>query len=119
MELTLTTIVTLALLIEALIQAAKPIWNSEAKQISVPELLSMSAGILVAIIGQINLFEGLFTVTGWPRYILYALSGIGLGRGPSFVHDLWQRVRNFDLARATEGAKPLMPLKTPSNNIID
>ena len=106
MEITITSIITITLFLEAVIQAAKPIWNSEAKKLSLPESLSMAIGILVAVLGKINLLEGLITV-GAPAllYVLYVLSGIALGRGPSFIHDLWQKIRTFDMGAATEAAK--------------
>lgn len=89
----LTNILILALLVEAIIQAIKPIWNSEAKKISIPEICSMVLGIAVAILGKVNIFAGVLDIVGWPVYFLYVLSGIGIGRGPSFIHDLWERLK--------------------------
>lgn len=107
MEITITNIILIALFIEAIIQAVKPLWNKEAQRLSIAECISMGMGVLVAVLGKINMLGGIIT-TDAPvlLYALYALSGIAVGRGPSFVHDLWSKLRTFDhdsVAQASEG----------------
>lgn len=112
MEITIANIIVLALFIEALIQAIKPIWNHEAKKLSLPELLSMAAGIIVAVLGRVNMLDGLITTeTPALLYVLYVFSGVALGRGPSFVHDLWNRLKTFNADTATEAAQNAETLK--------
>lgn len=102
---TVSAVIAIALFIEALVQVIKPLYNKQAKRFSVPELISVIAGILVAVIGKVNLLEGLIitdSIVG--LYIIYGLSGIALGRGPSFVHDLWKKIKTFNPDTATEAA---------------
>lgn len=112
MELTITNIIVIALFIEAIIEAVKPIWNKEAKRLSLPELLSMAAGIVVAVLGRVNMLDGLITTeTPALLYVLYIFSGVALGRGPSFVHDLRNRIKTFNADTATEAAQNAETLK--------
>lgn len=102
---TVSAVIAIALFIEALVQVIKPLYNKQAKRFSVPELISVIAGIIVAVIGKVNLLEGLIitdSIVG--LYIIYGLSGIALGRGPSFVHDLWKKIKVFNVDTATEAA---------------
>lgn len=102
---TVSAVIAIALFIEALVQVIKPLYNKQAKRFSVPELISVIAGIIVAVIGKVNLLEGLIitdSIVG--LYIIYGLSGIALGRGPSFVHDLWKKIKTFNPDTATEAA---------------
>lgn len=112
MELTVTNIIVISLFIEAIVQAVKPLWNAEAKKLSLPECLSMGVGILVAVLGKINLLDGLI-VTNVPAliYTLYVFSGIALGRGPSFIHDLWSKIKTFGVDNAVEAAANAQTLK--------
>jgi len=112
MEITIVNIIVIALFIEAAIQAMKPIWNSEAKKLSVPECISMGAGILVAVLGKINMLDGLFVIEAPALlYVLYVLSGVALGRGPSFVHDLWNKLKTFNIDAATQAAENSATIK--------
>lgn len=120
MEISISALITIALFIEALVQVIKPIYNEEAKKFSIPEIISVAAGILVAVIGKINLLEGLITTDNIVAiYILYGLSGIALGRGPSFVHDLWSKIKIFNIDQATNAATSAANLSTIITNIIN
>lgn len=120
MEITISSLIVIALFIEALVQVIKPIYNEEAKKFSVPEIISVAAGILVAVIGKINMLEGLITTDNIVAiYILYGLSGVALGRGPSFVHDLWSKIKIFDIDKATNAATSAANLSTIITNIIN
>lgn len=119
MEITATSILAIALFIEAVVQAAKPIWNEEAKKLSIPELVSMGVGILIAVLAKVNLLEGLIVTESLVLlYFLYALSGIALGRGPSFVHDLWQKIRTFDADKAAQSATEISKIAETVTRII-
>ena len=32
---------------------------------------------------------------GWVEYLFYVMTGIALGRGPSFLYDLWKRIKDW------------------------
>lgn len=116
----ITQLIILALLIEALVQAVKPVWDTEAKKLSVPELISMVVGAIVAVIGQINMFEGLISTSSiFMLYVCCVLTGAALGRGPSFIHDLWQKVRTFNKDSAIEASGAVKSLSDIVNNILD
>lgn len=106
MELTITNLLAIGVFLQAVVQTVKPIYDPESKRFSLPEVISVVAGIIVAIIGQINLLEGIFTTDSTiALYILYGISGIVCGRSASFVHDLFNKMRNFNLDKASEGAE--------------
>jgi hypothetical protein len=106
MEITLTSIVALGIFIQAVVEVLKKIWKPDTKQFSVPEIISICAGVLVGIVAEINLLDGLITPTNpVGLYIVYAISGVVLGRGGSILHDLWTRIRSFDLGKANEASK--------------
>ena len=87
-------IVLIALLIEAIVNAIKPLWDPE-KKIEPAEIVSMVLGIVLAVACKINLLDGLVELqtAPWVQYIFYALTGIAIGRGPSFLHDIWKRIQ--------------------------
>lgn len=88
------SMMVLALFIEAIIQVFKPVWDKSATPLTVPELLSMLIGIFVAVAARINMLEGMIPVDNIVLiYLFYIFTGIALGRGPSFVHDLWIRIK--------------------------
>jgi len=91
----LANLIILALFVEAIVQTLKPIWDKTAGKISIAEIVSMGIGIVIAVVAKINFLAGVIDVTQPVLlYVLYALTGAALGRGPSFVHDLWVRVRD-------------------------
>ncbi|HWQ97455.1 MAG TPA: hypothetical protein VN538_05100 [Clostridia bacterium] len=85
----LANLIILALFVEAIVQTIKPLWDKTAGKITVAEIVSMGIGVVIAVVTKINFLEGAVDVAQpmlW--YLLYALTGVALGRGPSFVHDL-------------------------------
>jgi len=91
----LAGLMVIALFIEAIIQVVKPIWIPGAKRLSVTELVSVVLGIVLAVLCRINLLAGLVPAGNVAvEYLFCVGTGIALGRGPSFVYDLWQRLRN-------------------------
>ena len=92
----LANLIILALFVEAIVQTLKPLWDKTAGKITVAEIVSMGIGILIAVVAKINFLSGVVDVTQPVLlYLLYALTGVALGRGPSFVHDLWGKVRDY------------------------
>ena len=90
----LVNLIILALFVEAIVQTMKPIWNKTAGKITVAEFVSMGIGIVIAVVAKINFLAGVVEITQPVLlYVLYALTGVALGRGPSFAHDLWMKIR--------------------------
>lgn len=91
----LANLIILALFVEAIVQTLKPLWDKTAGKITVAEIVSMGIGILIAVVAKINFLAGLVDISEPVLlYVLYVLTGVALGRGPSFVHDLWVGVKN-------------------------
>ena len=75
-------------------QSGKPIWDKTAGKITTAEIVSMAIGVVIAVVAKINFLAGVVDVTQPVLlYVLYALTGVALGRGPSFVHDLWGKIK--------------------------
>lgn len=65
-------------------------------KITVAEIVSMCT-VVIAIMAKINFLAGVVDVSQPVLlYVLYALTGVALGRGPSFVHDLWIRLKELE-----------------------
>lgn len=91
----LANLIILALFVEAIVQTLKPLWDKTAGKITVAEIVSMGIGVVIAVVAKINFLAGLVDVTQPVLlYLLYALTGVALGRGPSFVHDMWGKIRS-------------------------
>jgi len=90
----LTDLLLIALFIEAIVNVLKPLWDKTAEKITIAEIVSMGIGVVVAVVAKINFLAGAVAITEPVLlYLLYALTGVALGRGPSFVYDLWQKIR--------------------------
>lgn len=93
--MSIISFILIAMFIEAIISIFKPIWNKEATPITVPEYISMILGVFIAVIAKLNLLDGLVMVDNTILlYLFYVMSGIALGRGPSFIYDLWQKFKS-------------------------
>lgn len=91
----LTDLILLALFIEAIVNVLKPIWDKAAGKITAAEIVSMSVGVVIAVIAKINFMAGVVEIAEPVLvYLMYVLTGVALGRGPSFVYDLWQKIRD-------------------------
>lgn len=90
----ITDLIMIALFIEAVVNVLKPIWDKSAGKITVAEIVSMSVGVVIAVVAKINFMSGVVDITEPVLvYLMYVLTGVALGRGPSFVYDLWQKIR--------------------------
>ena len=91
----LANLIILALFVEAIVQTLKPLWDRAAGKITVAEIVSMGIGVIIAVVAKINFIAGVIDVTQPVLlYVLYTLTGVALGRGPSFVHDLWGKLKD-------------------------
>lgn len=96
----LANLIILALFVEAIVQTIKPIWDKTAGKITVAEIVSMAIGVVIAVVAKINFIAGVVEVTQPVLlYVLYSLTGVALGRGPSFVHDLWGKIKESILSK--------------------
>ncbi len=94
----IVSMMVIALFIEAITQIFKPIWDKSASPLTIPEWLSMLIGIFVAVAAKINMLSGLVITDNIVLiYLFYIFTGIALGRGPSFVHDLWSKLRTQEV----------------------
>ena len=90
----LTDLILIALFIEAIVNVLKPIWDKTAGKITIAEIVSMTIGVVIAIVAKLNFMAGVVAITEPVLlYLMYALTGVALGRGPSFVYDLWKKIR--------------------------
>jgi len=93
--MTLTNMILIALFIEAIVQQLKPLWDRTAGKITIAEVVSMCIGVLIAVVAKVNFLAGVVEITQPVLlYAMYVLTGVALGRGPSFVHDLWVKIRD-------------------------
>lgn len=95
--MTIMNLLLIALMIEAMVNALKPLWDKGAGKMTAAEIVAMCFGIVIAVACRINLLEGVVVLEGpaWVGYIFYVMTGIAIGRGPSFLHDLWKTMQAF------------------------
>lgn len=95
----IVNILLLSILIEAVVSAIKPLWSKGSERMSVAEIVSICLGVMLAVSCRLNVME---YVAEWEviadappfvNYVFYVLTGIALGRGPSFLWDLWQHFK--------------------------
>ena len=87
--MSIVTIITIALLVEAVWETLKMVWQ-EGK-ISVNTIGALIVGIAVSILAKIDIFamQGIslsIPLVGW------ILTGILMSRGANFIHDLFNKL---------------------------
>ena len=97
MFLEITDVILIALFIEAIVNAIKPIWTKGETQLTVSEYVSMGMGVLLAVTCKINMLAYVVEADYpmWVEYIFYALTGIAIGRGTNFLYDLWNKLKEW------------------------
>ena len=94
-------ILILSLFVTAVVDCIKPLWSRNGAKVEVAEIVSMAVGVVIAVSCRINLLS---YVTGefleihgpvWVEYIFFAMTGLAMGRGASFVKDLWVRIQKI------------------------
>lgn len=93
----ITDIILIALFIEAIVNALKPLWTQGENKMTISELVAMGMGILLAVTCKINMLATIVELTypAWVTVIFYVLTGIALGRGTNFVYDLWNKLKEW------------------------
>ena len=101
--MTMMNLIVIALFIETIVNAVKPIWSKSGAEtrMSVAEIVSICIGLVIAVACKINALEYLADwepvreAPPWVEYIFYIMTGVAMGRGPSFVHDLLTGLREW------------------------
>lgn len=93
----MTDVILIALFIEAVVNALKPIWSKDGEKLSISEYVSMGMGVLLAVACRINMLAYVVDVAYpvWVEYVFFALTGIAIGRGTNFVYDLWGKLKEW------------------------
>lgn len=93
----ITDVILIALFIEAIVNAIKPIWSKDGEKLSISEYVSMGMGVLLAVTCRINMLAYVMenTYPAWVEYVFCALTGIAIGRGTNFLYDLWNKLKEF------------------------
>ncbi len=119
MDLNIMSLIIIGIFLQSIVQVIKPLYDPEAKRFAIPEIISVCAGIIVGIIGEVNLLEGIFAPDSLVAlYLLYAISGICLGRGGSLVHDIFNKMRNFNVDKAIQSAEMAEQLANVFKNLF-
>ena len=108
------SIIIIALFIEAIVGALKPLWKADGKPMTVTEIVSICIGIVIAVMTKMDIVSyacdySVWDMPDWAYYIFYVMTGIGIGRGPSFIHDLWKEImkwKDVDFSAALSKVAP-------------
>jgi len=105
----ITDIILIALFIEAIVNALKPLWTKGENKMTVSEIVAMGMGILLAVTCKINMLTYIVELTypAWVTYIFYVLTGIALGRGTNFVYDLWNKLKEWQTTQVLPVAETI------------
>ena len=105
----LIEVILIALFIEAVVDALKPIWTPGEERFTAAEYASMALGVLLAVSCRINMlgYIILFETPVWVEYLFYVMTGIAIGRGTNFVYDLWSRMKEWQGKELVSEALPL------------
>lgn len=99
-----TDVILIALFIEVVVDAVKPIWAKDGEKLTASEYVSMFVGILLAVVCRINMLAFVVEATfpGWVEYVFFAMTGIAIGRGTNFLYDLWGRLIKWQSGEAVQ-----------------
>ena len=103
----ITDVILISLFIEAVVNAIKPIWSSEAEGFSVSDYVSMAMGVLLAVTCKINMLAYVVDIAypAWVEYIFYTLTGVAIGRGTNFLYDLWNKIKEWQAGQTLPAAQ--------------
>ncbi len=93
----ITDVILIALFIEAVVNALKPIWSKDGEKLSISEYVSMGMGVLLAVACRINMLAYVVDIAYpvWVEYVFFVLTGIAIGRGTNFIYDLWGKLKEW------------------------
>lgn len=87
--MSIVTIVTVALLVEAIWETIKLVWKDGKANVNT--IGALVVGILTAILAKLDIFamQGISLTI---PVISYVLTGILISRGANFIHDLFNKI---------------------------
>lgn len=100
----ITDVILIALFIEAVVGALKPIWSKDGERLSISEYVSMGMGVLLAVACRINMLAYVVEIDYpvWVEYVFFVLTGIAIGRGTNFIYDLWGKLKEWQSGKLIE-----------------
>lgn len=102
--MTITLLVIAAILIEAVVETFKLIYDSDTHKLSIAVLLSLAIGIAISLIGRFGLF-GLAGITTIPWVADAICTGIILSRGSNYLHTLLAQKQDIFIALPDDSAE--------------
>lgn len=95
--MSMTDMIMIALFIEAIVNALKPIWQEDGEKMTASEYVAMGLGVIFAVSCKINMLAYVVDVeySTVVSYFFYVLTGIAIGRGTNFLYDLWEQVKKW------------------------
>lgn len=87
--MSIVTIVTVALLVEAIWETLKLVWKDGKANVNT--IGALVVGILTAILAKLDIFamQGISLTI---PFVSYVLTGILISRGANFIHDLFNKI---------------------------
>ena len=118
------SIIVIALFIEAVVGALKPLWKADGTPMTTTEIVSICIGILIAVLTKMDIVSyacdyATWDMPEWAHYILYVMTGIGVGRGPSFVYDLWKAMMKWKDIDFSSLQKKILQEPAPTDESTD
>lgn len=94
-------LVFLAFVIERFVQVIKPLWKGAAiGGLPVSSLVGISIGIAICVLMRLSLADADPRLSGLivsepAKYIMYVITGGGVGAGSSVFHDWWTKWNSY------------------------
>ena len=87
--MSIVTIVTVALLVEAIWETLKLVWKDGKANVNT--IGALVVGILTAILAKLDIFSMQGISLSIP-VVSYVLTGVLISRGANFIHDLFNKI---------------------------
>lgn len=112
-------LILIALFIEAIVDSIKPIWAGKGNGLSAAEWVAMGIGVVLAVACKINMLAYVvdIKVPVVVEYIFYSMTGIAIGRGTNFLHDLWNKMKQWLSGNILNGVDAAPVLEEYSGNL--
>lgn len=87
--MSIVTIITIALLVEAIWETLKMVWQDGKANVNT--IGALLVGVLISILAKLDIFAIQGISLSVP-VVGYVLTGILLSRGANFIHDLFNKI---------------------------
>lgn len=87
--MSIINIITVALLVEAIWETLKMVWQKG--KVNINAIGSLIVGIFIAVVAKVDLFNLQGIIITIP-YVPYILTGILISRGSNFIHELYNNI---------------------------